>query len=279
MWRHRLVLGGLEALTDPRLFSSISSRMGIVFGKTGSKEPEFSIIKSYEGFEVRKYPALCVAEVPTHLGAEDPKGNKGFSVLAKYIGVFGTPSNESKQPMAMTAPVIMTEPATKALAMKAPVLNSESGSGDAFTSTMSFVMPFHETMDTLPTPTDERVTLKTIPAKIVAVRQFSGWYSHAEGKKQHAALMKDLVENDLYEAPASSSGPNANANASDEKNRPLLDAAAQEEEFTVAQYHPPFTLGFLRRNEIWFEIQASHPEVQRMIKEHLQEEEAKTSSD
>ena len=199
-----------------------------------------------------QYPALCVAEVEQGGEKDDPKGNEGFRVLAKYIGVFGTPMNTAQQPMAMTSPVIMTETteavaAPKVIAMTAPVITTEPGGSGKGRGTMAFVMPFDQKMSTLPTPTDERVTLKEIPAKIVAVRQFSGWYSQALGREQHSTLMKLLVENKLHDTSASDEDTNA------------------APPFTVSQYHPPFTLGFLRRNEIWHELKETHPVVSTLL--------------
>ena len=66
---------------------------GHLFGMTGTAEPSFSVVPSGLGGagELRMYQPFIVAE--------------GFSTLARYIGVFGDPQNEGKQPMAMTAPV------------------------------------------------------------------------------------------------------------------------------------------------------------------------------
>ena len=64
--------------------------MGIVFGKTGSAEPSFSLLaSSAKGYEVRSYPTLFTAAV----AMEDAGDNNAFSILAKYIGVFGQPEN------------------------------------------------------------------------------------------------------------------------------------------------------------------------------------------
>ena len=53
---------------------------------------------------MRYYEPYLVAEVKMQPG--DGKDNVSFGVLANYIGVFGTPANEGKRAMAMTAPVL-----------------------------------------------------------------------------------------------------------------------------------------------------------------------------
>ncbi|KAL7204827.1 hypothetical protein ACSBR2_017858 [Camellia fascicularis] len=63
--------------------------MGLVFRKIDVETPKFEPIKSTDGYEIRKYSPLVIAEVtydPTHY-----KGNKdgGFMILANYIGIVG----------------------------------------------------------------------------------------------------------------------------------------------------------------------------------------------
>jgi hypothetical protein len=85
--------------------------MGIVFGITGCEEPKFlSLVASSASkgvYQVRQYEPYFIAEAvgcSGGVGGED----QSFRVLAKYIGVFGTPENVSKAPMAMTAHVVFT---------------------------------------------------------------------------------------------------------------------------------------------------------------------------
>ena len=93
--------------------------MGIVFGRTGTAEPTFTLLKQFNGFSVRQMPGYSIAEVKM-ASLEDK--NAGFRVLAKYIGVFGNPENVGQTPMAMTSPVITEGSLGKpeALAMTSP---------------------------------------------------------------------------------------------------------------------------------------------------------------
>ena len=124
--------------------------------------------------------------------------------------------------MAMTAPVITELPKTK-MQMTSPVITSKD-------EIMSFVLPFHfKSLSEVPEPTDSRVRVREIPKRIVAVKTFSGWYSDEEGARQREQLRALLQADSL-----------------------IKDGEAFE--WSVAQYHPPFTLGFLRKNEIWVHL-------------------------
>mmetsp|Transcript_25673 Transcript_25673/g.24531 ORF Transcript_25673/g.24531 Transcript_25673/m.24531 type:complete len:223 (-) Transcript_25673:317-985(-) len=215
--------------------------MGIIFGKTGTQEPSFILLSklaktpSYN-YQVRSYEPYLIAEVEKLPGKE----GDGFRTLAKYIGVFGKPENEGSVPMAMTSPVI-GEP-TK-LSMTSPVVD-EMGS-------MSFVLPFSFTkIDQLPVPIDKRISLKEIPRRILAVVSFSGWYSQAEGNKQLNKLKTWLESDKLI--------PEGSIND------------ANSVKWSVAQYHPPFTLPFLRRNEIWIELDEKNEAIKKALMDNTE---------
>ena len=206
--------------------------MGIVFGVTGTQEPPFTLLSSPQNYQVRVYSPYLIAEVPQLPGQE---GNS-FTILAKYIGVFGKPENSASESMAMTSPVITVAP--QKLAMTSPVVNAKD--------TMSFVLPFSFTkLEQLPTPTDKRIVLRVIPKRILAVTAFSGWYSAAEGGRQLLKLKNWLEADQII--------PEGSVNTDDNPK------------WSVAQYHPPFTLPFLRRNEIWVELDEENEKVKAMI--------------
>jgi len=212
--------------------------MGIVFGITGTQEPSYSMWHTASGspFEIRQYQPYLIAEVWSNEESKD----QAFGILAKYIGVFGNPANSKGMAMAMTAPVLMEAAEGQKLAMTSPVLSSEKK------ESMAFVLPFEYTrLDQLPTPTDRRVSLRAVPSKIVAVSQFSGWYSNSAGRSHFEALQSHLRDQNLL------ARPRAAGDASDD----------EEAEWSVSQYHPPFTLPFLRRNEIWVPLDERREEV------------------
>ena len=124
----------------------------------------------------------------------------------------------------MTAPVIQT-PAPQAavkLEMTAPVTQTTAPGGFL----VQFVMPNGYTLATLPEPMDDRVTLREVPASRVAVIRFSGNWSQAVYQEQLNTL------------------------------RSALNAAnlATTGEAISSRYNSPFSLPFLRRNEIWLNL-------------------------
>ena len=78
-------------------------------------EPDYTLVRQFEGVEVRDYPAYAVAEVVVP-GPATEAGNQAFPILVGYI--FG--KNKGERTFAMTAPVTQAAVPVK-LAMTAPV--------------------------------------------------------------------------------------------------------------------------------------------------------------
>mmetsp|Transcript_32181 Transcript_32181/g.32805 ORF Transcript_32181/g.32805 Transcript_32181/m.32805 type:complete len:163 (-) Transcript_32181:156-644(-) len=151
-------------------------------------------------------------------------------------GVFGDPQNKLKKALSMTAPVITKdEMQSEKMSMTAPVLT------DSKKKKMGFVLPFEYTKrEDIPDPTDERVNIKEIPPKVVAVSKFSGWFSQDVADKHLDDLCTKLKKDHIIEE----------------------DITAATLDWCVAQYHPPFTIPFLRRNEVWVNIDKSKISLQ-----------------
>ena len=179
-------------------------------------EPTFTVQTHDHEFEVRAYAPRVLAET-TVSGRWDAVGNEGFRRLAGYI--FG--QNVARSKIAMTAPVGQ-RPEGRTLAMTAPV--GQRPEGDAWV--VSFTMPAGETLSSLPHPNDSRVTLRALAATRVAVVRFSGRWSDARMVERTRALRDWAVARGL--------------------------ALVGEPE--VNRYNPPWTLWFLRRNEVWLAL-------------------------
>ena len=217
--------------------------MGIVFGRTGTAEPPFSLPTKISGpltVEVRAYPSYVIASVPMNTGGDD----QAFGILARYIGVFGEPANTKSEAMAMTSPVL-TKGQSQAMAMTSPVIQ------DRDMSSMAFVLPFEfTTVNQAPTPKDKRVKLDLVPKKVIVAYTFSGSSPKKEVSQKHFDEMKRLLQDGKY------------------------IEGGEELSYEVAQYHPPFTLPFLRRNEVWVQLKESNPEVKKLLDEAAEETKA-----
>ncbi len=149
---------------------------------------EYSVLETKKEYEVRLYPAHIVAQTVV-TGSYKEALNKGFTIVAGYI--FG--GNTKKESIAMTAPVVEKSSASESIAMTAPVIASIEGESHI----IAFGMPRSYTLDTLPTPTDSRVQIVTIPEKKMAVIRFAWLRTDArvQAKKQKLlmALERDGV--------------------------------------------------------------------------------------
>ena len=103
------------------------------------------------------------------------------------------------------------------IAMTAPVQRTMSGKQE-----MAFMMPSEYSLEDLPAPDDERVGFEAAPAYIAAVIRFSGWASADKANDHWQRLRRFLISEQIEIAG----------------------------EPTLNQYNPPWTLPFLRRNEI-----------------------------
>jgi len=182
------------------------------------EEPAFKPVLREGAFELRDYPALVVAEV-TVTGDQKEAASKGFRLLAGYI--FG--GNKRRQSIAMTAPVAQ-QAASQKIAMTAPVAQTQTTAG---TWTVRFTMPSAYTLQTLPVPDDARVNLRNIEPARCAVLRFSGLAQPDDVEARSKELLA-LVNSHRLRAIGSVS---------------------------LAQYNPPWTLWFLRRNEVMVEVE------------------------
>ena len=167
------------------------------------EEPDYRVIEETTDFEVRHYEPYIVAEVDIE-GDMRKAGNSAFKILAGYI--FG--DNVSSEKMAMTAPV-----------------TTSTNDG---VSTYGFVMEKKYTLDTLPVPNDDRIRIRKVPERIVAVRRYSGRWTDKKYEANKATLLAALDERGLQPV-----------------GQPIL-----------ARYNSPFSLPFARRNEVMIEIAA-----------------------
>lgn len=178
------------------------------------EEPEYTIDTKDGAIEIRSYAPVIAAETVVQ-GERKAAINEGFRRIAAYI--FG--DNAPREKIAMTAPV---EQQRQKIAMTAPV--TQQGEGEGWV--IRFIMPKNWTMENLPVPLNERVTLNPVPAHRTLVIRFSGLAGSETIEAKTAELRRYAQEHKLTTT-----------------GEPVL-----------AFYNPPWTLPFLRRNEIMLDL-------------------------
>jgi hypothetical protein len=180
------------------------------------EQPDYKLITSEENIEIRDYHPMILAEVEVS-GQRKQAISEGFKILADYI--FG--NNTSNKKMEMTAPV--TNELSEKMAMTAPVLQELHM--DKWK--VRFIMPKKYSFETLPKPNSKDVILIPLPARRFAVIRFSGLADN-ESIKLHTEELETYI---------------------------LAVTLKPIGEPILAFYNPPWTLPFLRRNEVMIEIE------------------------
>lgn len=179
------------------------------------EQAKYKVIESHKNIEIREYAPMIVAEVKVP-GKREDAIKQGFRIIADYI--FG--DNIPAKNIAMTAPVTQTQ--SEKIAMTAPVI--QQANNDVWK--VRFVMPESYTLTSLPVPKNDAVKLKQISEKRFVVIRFSGLPDHEKIQQHQQTLSAFIQEKRLKASPVA----------------------------TYAFYNPPWTLPFLRRNEVMFEI-------------------------
>ncbi|XP_028114997.1 heme-binding-like protein At3g10130, chloroplastic isoform X1 [Camellia sinensis] len=188
---------------------------------------EFKVLSRRDQYEIREVEPYFIAEttMPGKYGFDFNGASQSFNVLAEYL--FG--KNTTKDRMEMTTPVFTrkTQSDGEKMEMTTPVITRKLDDEEKWQ--MSFVMP-SKYGSNLPLPKDPSVKIKEVPKKIVAVAAFSGFVTDEEVTRRES-ILRDALKNDP-------------------QFQVKEDALVE-----VAQYNPPFTLPFTRRNEIVLEVE------------------------
>jgi hypothetical protein len=179
------------------------------------EQPTYQLIASDGSIEIRDYDPRLVATVAVS-GPRKDAIRSGFKILADYI--FGNNTSESN--ISMTAPVEQSQ--GEKIAMTAPVEQQTDGKDWRIT----FSMPSEYSIETLPRPTSKSIQIELIPAKTQAAITFSGMNS-SENLEKHELALKNYIDQSEWVITGSP---------------------------YYAFYNPPWTLPFLRRNEVLFDI-------------------------
>lgn len=184
------------------------------------EEPKFSLAIKDGAFELRDYAASVTAEV-TVSGNQAEAGRRGFRLLAGYI--FG--GNSGRQSIAMTTPVTRIAKG-KTIAMTAPVTQIANQGQAGGNWLVRFTMPAQYSLIDLPVPNDPAVSLHNQPPARLAVLRFSGLAGEARVADATDRLVAWVTSRGLQPV-----GPSL-----------------------ISRYNPPWTLWFLRRNEVMMPV-------------------------
>jgi hypothetical protein len=235
--------------------------MGIVFGKTNVAEPAFELLytsssssssgPSFLAYELRRYGVRFAAETDYDPHHDKQGDSSSFKRLAEYIGVFGTPHNRGNTSIAMTAPVAMKSFSPQKILMTAPVsTNSENHFMRFFLPEQYYIHPQQD----IPTPTDPRVRIVEIPSAVGAVHRYTGSMD-PQTAQTHALTLGRQLQSHYF------------ANNTTTNLSPLTDEMILQQ-YEFWGYNPPFTIPFLRRNEVW--IPLTEEQVQVILQQQQQ---------
>ncbi|XP_057960956.1 heme-binding-like protein At3g10130, chloroplastic isoform X2 [Malania oleifera] len=188
---------------------------------------KFKVLSRKDQYEIREVEPYFIAEtmMPGKKGFDFNGASQSFNVLAEYL--FG--KNTVKEKMEMTTPVFTrkTRADGEKMEMTTPVMTKRVKDLDKWQ--MSFVMPSKYGAN-LPLPKDPSVRIKEVPSKIMAVVAFSGFVTDEDVEHWESRLRDALNSDGMFRVKEGTS-------------------------VEVAQYNPPFTLPFTRRNEIALEVE------------------------
>lgn len=217
-----------------------------------TQQPRYELERRLGDLEIRVYGAGWVAETTVRDATWEEALKEGFRRLARYIVGQNHPSpfqpshlatpdpsrslaalraddgNDAGYQIPMPVPVSpAAKRRTETLAMTTPV---NVTTHEDRTYTIVFNLPRGRTLASLPAPDDERVRLERRPRRRVAVLRYSG----------------------------SRSGPRVAAKFSELLARVRAERLPYRGSPEFAGYDPPSTLPFLRRNEVWVELEPAH---------------------
>ncbi|PPQ37123.1 SOUL family heme-binding protein [Rhodopila globiformis] len=191
---------------------SIASVVGI---HSVYEQPRYEVLQHLgQSVEIRRYEPRVAIEAVIEGKNRDRAASEAFGLLFRYI----TGANQRQEKIAMTAPV-RTESSSERIAMTAPVQTATSPSG---TLSMRFYLPRSVAKAGAPAPLDPHLHLVDVPATTVAVVRYSGVDNESLRTEERGVLLAALAGS---------------------RWKP-------DGEVFQMYYDPPFTVPFLRRNEV-----------------------------
>lgn len=178
-------------------------------------EPPYAVLRRDGDIEVRRYGGYALAQVSLK-GPFRRATQRAFAPLYRYI----TGENESRASIDMTAPVLVQPEGPTG---RSPSLAGEEVSGWS----MAFILPEPYTIEDAPAPGSSAVAIRYVGEHRAASIRFSGRFTDRRGEAQRRRLAEWLEANGLE----------------------------HRGDWKLAGYDAPWTLPWLRRNEVLVTLQ------------------------
>lgn len=188
-----------------------------VFGIRTVEILDYTTLEKEDDFDIRLYEDYWVVRTESE-GEYDESTNQAFNRLFKYI----SGNNTKQEKIAMTGPVLQREKGEE-IAMTGPVFQQKQGESWI----MEFVLPSKYNQSKPPKPTDPQVFVVKEPGYKAAAIRYSGKLNDEKFNEKTKLLLEIIKQKGL---------------------QPVGEAFS-------AGYDPPWTLPFLRRNEVLIRIQ------------------------
>lgn len=201
------------------------SPLRYIFGYSEENEPRYDLVVDEEHVQVRKYHSYSVAKLKIDSDEEDQSRESAYMRLLSYL----LGKNSRSEKLAAMAPLFQEDVTARVNALLQLASNYDPAKKSF---QVSVILPSHTSVEDAPLPLDTDIKIEKVRPHLTAVLKFSGFCGRR--KRERLAKYLSLWMHDLgYSA----------------KSAPR-----------VAKYNPPFTLPFLRRNEIHIDVMKTHSE-------------------
>lgn len=188
-----------------------------MFGVQSLESPAYTVLSTEGGVEVRQYQTMVVVETSAGGTLEDAQ-DEIFMRLFRYI----SGNNEAASKLSMTSPVALTSFSEE---LSPGVLSLSKARQEGWT--MHFVLPAQYTVDSAPQPKDPAVRLRELAPRRTAALGFTGRWTEGNIDMHKNELLVLLAKKGM---------------------------AFDEQSLRFAAYNPPWTIPWLRRNEIQVDL-------------------------
>jgi hypothetical protein len=191
-----------------------------LLGYLDQSEPYYDVVIDGEHVQLRHYHVYHVARVRVESDEDDQNRETAYMRLLNYV----LGRNSRKETIAPMAPLIQEDVAARMTALMRLETHEVDDHLTAFE--VSIILPNHLTAESAPLPLDPEIQIQRVKPHLTATVRFAGFC----GKRKQTRLSKYLR---LWL-----------------HDKGYMTASAPR----LAKYNPPFTLPFMRRNELHIDV-------------------------